>query len=942
MSAGFRFSFRHKYAILKKRRILLVSALLVLIVAILVYVEQRRNRDDQIDVWSVVPESAALVYETTSLPANWEKLHNSELWANLRSVESFRRLEDRMALLDSLINLNDFFGDKQVLIGTHVVSKDAFDFSFYFRLEDARAYNAAQRMLKLFEERPGIQKDSRMFNGFRISELLDRESGLQFSYIIHQNVFAGSFTPFLIEDVVRNIETDFDSLSFQYHNTPVADFPKLADDEGNLYLNTAKLPLFLSVFTSNEVLPQLQPLADLSKTVFMDINLSDNQLLFNGFSRFPGHAGNYWLSTFDPDAPQAIGLYGYVPERTAMLFQVGMQDGAAWLKRLHQHQSSSEDKLVQQTVRYRRHLADYYQVGLDELTAWLGSEMGLLLLESVDVEAPDKVMIVQARDTSEARRQLTQLESKLKQDEDVLSYQEDFAGYRIREISYKEFPASITGPMALGFEQCFYLISERYVIFANSIRALKRLIADREAENTWDKSIQEVRFLETSLDRSNVSLFINTARAWRLLLPRLSPEWRKFAQKHEAFLKSYDHLAVQFSHTEDDYYTSVALSYRPMQAADRERNQFRDVSRLFVDHTLSTKPFVVRDHTDQTLEVVFQDEAGQFYLSEPDGDLQWKDSLGAAIISEVYQIDFYKNGKLQYLFATDSALHVIDRNGDYVSGYPSYLPEGVRVRHFSLIDYDGSKNYRFMVGDQEGRLWMFNQERENLEGWSPNTNLNGPLATPAFHVRVRGRDFIIAIQEDGEIYALNRRGQPYAGFPIDLDKPINSPAFVELGSAPGNTQITTVSNMGEVIAFNLEGNITLREQLYRPSPEARFQLSLDALGKTYVIVRQDEQIFGVLDYRGKLLFEKNFLSPAALARGQLQVQYYNFGAGNELFAVTDQVQEFTYLFTAQGTLVRDRPIESAFPVGILFYENENRYQVYRNFENEFSVLSFSL
>jgi hypothetical protein len=201
---------------------------------------------------------------------------------------------------------------------------------------------------------------------------------------------------------------------------------------------------------------------------------------------------------------------------------------------------------------------------------------------------------------------------------------------------------------------------------------------------------------------------------------------------------------------------------------------------------------------------------------------------------------------------------------------------------------------------------------------------------------------MIAIQEDGEIYALNRRGQPYAGFPIKLSKTIQSPAYVDLGSTPGNTQITTVSTMGEVIAFNLEGNITLREQLYRPSAETRFQLSLDALGKTFVIVRQDEQIFGVLDYRGKLLFEKNFLSPAALARGQLEVQYYNFGAGNELFAVTDQVQEFTYLFSAQGTLIKDRPIESSYPVGILFYENENRYQVFRNFDNEFSVLSFSL
>lgn len=927
---------------MKKRRIILVSALLIVLAIILVYVEQRRSNQEPLDVWALVPESAALVYETSSLPLTWESLYSSDLWPNLQTVESFRKLEQRMQLLDSLVDLDSYFGSKQLLISTHVVAKDAFDFSFFFRMENTREYNAALRALKRLTERPGIRTDSRMFNGFQISELIDQESGLQFSYLIHKNVFAGSFTPFLVEDVVRNIETEFDSLSFQYHNAQVADFPKLADDEGNLYLNTDKLPLLLSVFTSNEVLSQLQPLADLSRTLFMDVNLTGSQLLLNGFSEFPKDGGNYWLNTFDGEDPQPIGLYGYVPERTAMLYHIGINDGAGWLSRLYQQQRRSDDKVVQQTVRYRQYLQDYYGIAPEELANWLGNEVGLLLLESIDVDQPDKVMILQASDTALAREQLRQLENRLKQDAGTPSYQERFAGYLINEVSYKEFPSTILGPMALGFEQCFYLITERYVIFANSIRALKRLIADREAENTWEKSIQEVRFLETSLDRSNVSLLINTSRSWRLLLDKLSPEWRTFATSHETFLKSYDHVAVQFSQTEGDYYTSIALNYRPMSEGDRDRDQFRDDSRLFVDHTLSTKPFVVRDHTDQTLEVLFQDEASQLYLSELNGDLQWKDSLGVAITSEVYQIDYYNNGKLQYLFATDSAIHLVDRNGDYVSGYPSYLPEGVRVEHFSLVDYDNSKNYRFIVADQEGRLWMFNQERENLEGWNPNNTLSAPLASQVFHLRVRNKDFIVAIQEDGEIYVLNRRGQPYAGFPINLKIPINSPAYVELGSTAGNTKITTVSSMGEIIAFNLEGNITLREQLYRPSPEARFQLSLDALGKTFVIIRQDEQVFGVLDYRGKLLFEKNFLSPAALARGQLEVQYYNFGAGNELFAVTDQVQEFTYLFSAQGILIKDRPIESSYPVGILFYENENRYQVFRNFENEFSVLSFSL
>jgi hypothetical protein len=932
---------------LKKRSIILVISLLLLLAAVLFYVEHRRSQQDTVELWSMVPESAALVYESASLPAHWEQLKNNPLWSSLQEVETFRQMDAHMQLIDSLLNLQQFFTSRQLLIGMHVVSKDAFDFSFYFEVDNSRDYNTLVRTLRRFETMEHVQQDSRMFNGFRIHELTDRRSGKQFSYLLHQNIFAGSFTPFLVEDVVRNIKTEFRELSFRHHNASLASVPSLTDDVGNLYLNNAKLPLLLSVFTSNEVLPHLQPLSHLSSATFLDANLGDQQLLFNGISKLPLPAAvgqpqaPYWLATLQEARPQPIALLNYVPERTAMLLHLQVGQGPAWLQRLYALQQQSEDKLARQTLRYRQHLREYHQVDLPDYHTWLGSEIGLLWLESVDVEAPDKVLILQAADTALARQQLNRLENRLKP-EGELSYRENFAGYQIGEISYKEYPASLLGPMALGFEQTFYLISERYVVFANSIRALKRLLADREAENTWDKSIQEVRFLEASLDRANVSLFVNTARCWRLLERQLSPAWKQFASQHSSFLKSFDHLAVQFSRSEEDFYTSVAISYRSMEAGGNEREQFRDVSRLFVDHPIRTKPFVVRDHTNQTLEVVFQDEARQFYLAELNGELQWKDSLSGDIVGEVYQIDYFKNGKLQYLFATDSALHILDRNGDYVSGYPSYMPEGVQIRHLSLVDYDNSRNYRFLLSDQQGRLWMFNKDREALDGWNPNQSLSAPPATAPFHVRVGEKDFLLAIQEDGEIYALNRRGQPYAGFPISLSLPVQSGAFTELGSSPAKTEITTVTSQGEVIAFNLSGNITRREQLYRPSSETRFRISVDALGKTYVIVRQDEQLFGVLDRNAKLLFEKNYMSPAALASGMLEVQYYNFGAGNELFAVTDQVQEFTYLFNGQGTLIKDRPIESRFPVGILYFDNEKRFQVFRNFENEFSVLSFSI
>ena len=98
---------------------------------------------------------------------------------------------------------------------------------------------------------------------------------------------------------------------------------------------------------------------------------------------------------------------------------------------------------------------------------------------------------------------------------------------------------------------------------------------------------------------------------------------------------------------------------------------------------------------------------------------------------------------------------------------------------------------------------MFNPDRENLEGWNPRGLGSTPASAP-FHVRVRGKDYLIAIGQDGTVYAMNRRGEDYPGFPLTLGKPCHSPYFVRLGSTPGETTLTLVTDGGELISFNLQ------------------------------------------------------------------------------------------------------------------------------------------
>ena len=192
-----------------------------------------------------------------------------------------------------------------------------------------------------------------------------------------------------------------------------------------------------------------------------------------------------------------------------------------------------------------------------------------------------------------------------------------------------------------------------------------------------------------------------------------------------------------------------------------------------------------------------------------------------------------------------------------------------------------------------------------------------------------------ALQRDGILNVMNRRGNMYPGFPIDLKVDQASGIFLDIGNDFSATRLITISNEGEIIEVNLKGKILRREQLYKPSRESRFWLVPDALKKTFVIFRQEYNKVSVLDLKGEVMFEYNISSSS-----DLTAQYYNFNVDNQFYIVLDPQQEFAYIFDQDGQAVSFEPIESGFPVGLLYLSRYKEYHLYKNYNKNFSVESF--
>jgi hypothetical protein len=605
-------------------------------------------------------------------------------------------------------------------------------------------------------------------------------------------------------------------------------------------------------------------------------------------------------------------------------------DFISWRNEVDKFWAKNDSTQIEQKVTF---LGDY-GIFEKEFYEWIGHELGIATLSSIDMENPDRLIIINADDVSEGLAQFDNLALQVNNSLGDTVLYEDFFEQRIKQIPIKEMPYYLFGDGFDGFENTYYTVYDNFIVLGNSFEVIKLFISDIVDENSWGKSLKFVDYFENVQKNANISYFINFSNAWNSFFHSLNPFWREFFKNYDHQFKHIEYLSFQFSNINQHYYTSAAIQHRQQTAMIETPSEFLKQQVVVADYPIITKPYAFRSHLDRNLEVIVQDSAKYLYFISNDGKILWKDSIGDPVRGDIFQVDFYKNGKLQYLFCTEKGLYIVDRNGEYLPKYPVLFDKHIDIEWVKLIDYDRSKNYRILISDTGGRIFLLNKEGIILEGWNPR-ELSGDFCVSPFHVRISGRDFILAPEKNGTINALTRRGDFYSGFPFKLENELAGPIYIQSGNSLQRSSIHMVQETGELIQLNFLGKVIDRKQLYKPGKESVFRIVPDVMNNTYAISRHDFNSINLLDRNGDVLFEQELLSSA-----DLQVQYYHFGAENEVFAITDKMQEFTYLYDGNGSLFNQQPVESSHLISLLYSEINNVYSLYSCYGNQFSISTF--
>jgi len=180
------------------------------------------------------------------------------------------------------------------------------------------------------------------------------------------------------------------------------------------------------------------------------------------------------------------------------------------------------------------------------------------------------------------------------------------------------------------------------------------------------------------------------------------------------------------------------------------------------------------------------------------------------------------------------------------------------------------------------------------------------LFAPARHYRIRGKDYVIAIREDGNVYLMNRRGELLKGFPLNLNARPAGEYYLESGNSLQTTYFVLVSRDGFRIKFTTDGKIHSRETLLKNTVDAQFSLVNEKDSKSYLVLRQEPKQLTLFDDNLKQVIASDFLG-----NNSANVQYLDFGAGKIYVAITDNVQDLSFVYDSQGGLLTQVPVESS-------------------------------
>ena len=321
------------------------------------------------------------------------------------------------------------------------------------------------------------------------------------------------------------------------------------------------------------------------------------------------------------------------------------------------------------------------------------------------------------------------------------------------------------------------------------------------------------------------------------------------------------------------------------------------------------------NHYTGEKEIFVQDAGHHIYLLNSMGRILWKQKIEGEILSDIYQIDYYKNGKLQFLFNTREQLHLLDRNGNYVERYPVKL-RSPATNGLALFDYEKNRDYRICMAGEDRGIYLYNKEGNTVRGWEFGKT-ESTVTKPLQHFRIGDRDYLV-LTDQFTCYLLNRKGQSRVRVQKHFPVARNASFILESRTAGIEPRLVITDTTGRVHFIHFDG-VVEETGLGQYSGKHYFEYSdLDGDGRReYIFVDGSElKVFSVdRSRRFTHSFRAEISQPPVI---------YQFSKSNmKIGLISDELHEI-YLVNNDGSMYKGFPLRGSTPFSIGVFNSSSR------------------
>jgi hypothetical protein len=885
-------SMSDKHSMLRKSPktfIVSVIALIVIGIAIVLMSQWKRQYHT---VFDAIPNSSTAVFESNQTGPVWKKLTDSEgFWPALVQFEHFKRIDMQITLLDSVLNRKDGFHeniiDQRMALALHA-TENAHGFIFLVELgSNLRFYEVKELIYRQFGTETAIVE--RNYNKHNIGLLVDNRTGMQFNFSITKGLFIGSFDRSLLELALDQLGNDNKLLKD-------ASFARLRETKGQsvdgyLYVHPTRLAPVMAAGSSAAFKELMtETFTNFSGWAALDLMVKPSELLLNGYTDVKSNEQAY-LKHLVAQKPVQPNLFNILPFNTRMLLHFGMENFAAY------HQAAiDQDNMASLSQQYS------FDFEKDIIQA-INGEIALALAAG----DPDERALFAARinDQQALQQALSKLASRARGNKPSQRIENTTYAH----INIKGLIPGLFGPAFALVDGGWYTLVDNHLLVANNPQTLEEVVRLYRTSRTLDMNENFKRFANNLSYASNILLYTNIREGNEILQHFLDPALLIHIKQNQQVVRNFEGLAVQFSQIAGMIYTNIFLKYNPDY---KEEGLIAWKTKL--DAPVAGKPFIIEDHITGKYNIVAFDQSNHMYLVSPDGEIYWKKQISEEPMGEVFAVDFYKNGRIQYLFNTQNYLHLIDRNGDNVANYPVKL-RSQATNGISLFDYSNKRDYRILINGADKITYNYDIGGREVDGWQKPRSQE-IVTKNVERLVANGRDYIIITDVKGNIRIVDRQGRTRISPRGNIDKALHSDFYVNRTNSRGI--LLTTNRSGKLLYVASNGSLATTD-FGSFSPEHFFLYEDFNRNSSVDFIYLDGNKLLIFDRFRKELFNYTFRHTIVT-----KPVFFNVTRRNRLLGIVSETSKEIFLIDKDGRMIISSGLvgETPFAVGSLHNNNE--------------------